>query len=252
MSDLLLLAAHDLLLRLSDTECEILRVSVGHTLLRASFSREQLRTEQSLDSETPSQSMARARFLRQIEDDQAYICRKLIDMVQNQLIPQETNPQTLVFYYSLSVIQCLNSMETDIHPPYRKGDLCRSLFECSTPLDIGAIQEAKMAYESGSDICLKLPPIHPIRLRHRFKHAQFILLYAHDVERAKEVCFDGHSQACEFFDSEDHDSDDLDECTLTTYVLMDGILSSALRWIEGTCLSEYTPYSCHHTNLNKT
>ncbi|KAF5328353.1 hypothetical protein D9619_013342 [Psilocybe cf. subviscida] len=217
VSDLLLLAAQDILLRLSHTECEILRIAVGHTLLRASFSREQLRTEQPLDSETSLQtkSSLRAGFLHRIEDEQADVCRKLINMVQNQLIPRETNPPKLVFYYSL------------------QGDLCRSLFECSTPLDVEAIRKAKTAYELGSDICSGLPPVHPIRLRHRFKHAQFILPYSHDVESAKEVCFDEHSWACEFLDSVDHN--ELADCTPDTYILMDGILSSAIRWIEGTC-----------------
>lgn len=231
---------------LSDFEAELLRVSVGHTLLRASFSREQLRKEPPLDSEPESSSNmeARMRFLHSIENNHANICREVIKMVEDRLIPHSTDPVSQVFYQSLSVINLLNDLivrvVTNVNPPNRLGDLCCSLFDCSTPIDVEAIRKAKTAYDTGVTLCSQLSPIHPMRLRHQYKLAIYMLLYAHDKQSAVDICLCEHGKAAAFLDSDEHDSNVPinSTCILDSYILMDGMLSSAVRWIEGRSLSK--------------
>lgn len=156
-------------------------------------------------------------------------------------------PGTLLLRGRFSTIQCMwlqlfqgSKVTVSI---CRLGDLAVVLFEVSAPLNVDAILKARRAYRRGTAISRSATrgvlPVHPLRLRHAFKHALFEYVYSYNLAKAKNICYRNVFEAHDFLQDPSKRALLEDDSLVDTQVLMYGILCTVQQWTDGALSSEW-------------
>lgn len=99
---------------LEDEECELWRLAVGHVVNRRLIEILALyRTEGLEGRETRSQRSLRFTMIRRLERNLEELCRRLILVIEDHLIPWDRIPERGVFYSSMYVLHIFLQLNTD-------------------------------------------------------------------------------------------------------------------------------------------
>ncbi|KAK7930676.1 hypothetical protein WMY93_007071 [Mugilogobius chulae] len=120
-------------------------------------------------------------YKEEIEKELTSICKEVLGLLDNTLIPSDKNEKSQVFYYKM------------------KGDYYRYLAEVDPKGD--STMNSGKAYEEANEICKKLPPTDPIRLGLALNFSVFKYEICNDSEEACKLAKHAFDNAIEELDN---------------------------------------------------
>eukprot|EP01104_Vermistella_antarctica_P010106 TRINITY_DN266_c0_g1_i1.p1 TRINITY_DN266_c0_g1~~TRINITY_DN266_c0_g1_i1.p1 ORF type:complete len:285 (+),score=114.86 TRINITY_DN266_c0_g1_i1:46-855(+) len=144
-------------------------------------------------------------YRKAVEEELAGICRDILSVLDDHLIPSSTSGESKVFYYKM------------------KGDYHRYLAEFATAdTRKDAAENSLIAYKSASDIAItELPPTHPIRLGLALNFSVFYYEILNSPDRACHLAKQAFDDAIAELDTLSEDS--YKDSTLIMQLLRDNL-----------------------------
>jgi len=144
-------------------------------------------------------------YLLKIEKELSDICKDILNVLDNHLIPSSTSGESKVFYYKM------------------KGDYHRYLAEFAQGEGRkGAAEHSQSAYKAATDIAVtELPPTHPIRLGLALNYSVFNYEILNSPDKACQLAKQAFDDAIAELDTLSEDS--YKDSTLIMQLLRDNL-----------------------------